>query len=335
MQAYYLAIGISVLFLLAATAVYLHLALKYRFILEHQPTGKSLIDIFSHLPDPSTGPAVHVLGGACAVTGTSLLAATMVADILTPPDQFVANLVSVTGLFIGIAFSLITLWTLWQTRRIDYQAGYRIHDFYDLIHQLNLEVARLIESFNEVYGGRAQPFHRVYLVTTQPFLGSLSYPNKKATLRFRQNLRTLVDIRYESLRSKREGKNPGAFEFHVLCGDRQAIREFHKEFCKHDPAALRKAQESADEVNNDLCALDARFGTIDDPGPFYRVRRVPPVQFMIVGNKLFEFTLEAQKSRSEIFNTQVVHDTRFCKNYIETFDVLRDVYKPAGMGVDE
>jgi hypothetical protein len=61
-------------------------------------------------------------------------------------------------------------------------------------------------------------------------------------------------------------------------------------------------------------------------GPFKRATRIPPVQFMIIGNKLFEFTIDESGPPYEIFNTQVISDRRYIRAYLETFKLIKEAF---------
>jgi hypothetical protein len=185
---------------------------------------------------------------------------------------------------------------------------------------LNEELTHLISSYTITYNHKAQAFHRVYLVTTEPFLGSLSYHDLDQWKLFRTHLETLSSLRAESIRQPSVNRY---FEFHVVCGDAQSIKGFHQSFYSGSGKTPDEIARSAQRANDDIDRYNSMVKDAGGDGPFYRTNKIPPVQFMVIGNKLFEFTLESQGSMTEIFNTQVVHDTRFCKNYIETFDVFR------------
>ena len=325
MSTYYALALVAATLLIVATGIYCRLAWKNMVVLGSQHARRSLVDLFSHLPVAETGPAAHVVAGASLVSGLALLSAIFLADGLGENGRFFEITMASAGLFIAVSFSFVTIWTLWQTRRLDFQAGYKIFDFLDLIKKLNHELDVLIDSYVNVYAGRAQPFHRVYLVTTEPFLGSLSYKKSRETDIFRGHLEKLSTLRADSLRVNNGDEK---FHFHVVCGDHNTIQKFHESFYRCSSTPLEEVRRGAERANKDIDRFNEVVQEAGGVGPFYRSNRVPPVQFMVIGNKLFEFTLESQGSMSEIFNTQVVFDTRFCKNYIETFDILRELAGP-------
>ncbi|HEX8624696.1 MAG TPA: hypothetical protein VF782_06420 [Allosphingosinicella sp.] len=322
MSAYHALVAVAAGLLAIAFTIYAYLCWKNLPILESQRTPRTFVDLFSHLPVTESGPAPHVIAGASLLTGLSLLVGIFLADRMGEEERFFEITIASAGLLIAVSFSFVTIWTLWQTRRIDFRAGYKIFDFLDLIKKLNLELDALTKSYVEVYDKRAQPFHRVYLVTTEPFLGSLSYKDLPAQKAFRNHLEELSKLRAQSLRSKANGDQ--TFEFHVVCGDAETILKFHREFYNGANQPVEEIERAAKEANQDIARFNQMVQEAGGEGPFYRTNRIPPVQFMVIGNKLFEFTLESQGSMTEIFNTQVVFDTRFCRNYIETFDVFRE-----------
>jgi hypothetical protein len=323
MGAYYSSVAFGAILVLIASLSYWKLWRQYAVVFEYQPPGRTLVDLFSHVPEVSAGPLCHVVAGVSLVTGLAALVAAIALDAFGDQRVYLEDLISFTGLMLAISFSSVTLWTLWQTRRIDYQAGYKIFDFRHLIEQLNREIDDLLRSFHETYSGRAQPFHRVYLVTTEPFLGRLSYPHHSCSETFLANLRKLADASALSLEA--HGATD-ALRFEVLCGDTVTIRNFYNNFYRQSHLPQEKIENRVQDTEADIANMNARLAKVGSSGPFYRVSRLPPLQFMVVGNKLFEFTLESQKSMSEIFNTQVVHDTRFCTKYIQTFEIMKDSF---------
>jgi hypothetical protein len=321
-NAYHALVAIAAGLLVLALGIYAYLSWKNSAVLESQRTPRTFIDLFSHLPVSESGPAPHVIAGASLLSGLSLLVGIFLADRLGEEGRFFEITIASAGLLIAVAFSFVTIWTLWQTRRIDFRAGYKIFDFLDLIRKLNLELDALNKSYVDVYKKRAQPFHRVYLVTTEPFLGSLSYRDSPESDAFRGHLDRLSRHRADSLRNGNGGQK---FEFHVVCGDSETICNFHRNFYAGTDQSETEIELAATAANHDIDRFNKMVQETGHEGPFYRTDKIPPVQFMVIGNKLFEFTLESQGSMTEIFNTQVVFDTRFCKNYIETFGIFKQV----------
>lgn len=292
---------------------------------------QALVDLISHIPTAASKPGLHIAAGMSFASGLSLLISTAIADILIShssrtPDQLGGMVATIGGVLISIGFSGISLWTLWQTRRIEFQAGYKVHDFHDLISILDDELEKIITSYEGVYGRKAQPFHRVYLVTTHPFLGALTYPNSNKTTMFKNHLSTLTSCLNDDTDSK--------LIFRVLCGNHNAIQKFYSNYYASAGKENEKIIQKAKSVSSDIDEMNARVLRSGGQQPFILCEQIPPVQFMIVGNTLFEFTLESGHSQSEVFNTQVVHDSRYCGAYIKNFEIYQSVYSGGKNGYE-
>jgi hypothetical protein len=288
-----------------------------------QTSGSTIVDLISHVPSPNSGPGFHVLAGTSLVGGLSIGLATVLSDIAVPFSDFTPAVVSTASLLIGLTFSSVSLWTLWQARRLDFQAGYKIHDFHDLIARINRDLTALFESLQGVYQLRAQPYHRVYLVTTQPFLGMLSYPNSTETREFQEHFRTLARLTADTIRLHKRGDSSHDLDFQVICGDPLAIKEFHRSFYHQSARTPEELAALDDSVEREIQQMSDVIMAAGGTGPFLRTRDVPRVQFMIIGNKLYEFTLDPGNSVTEIFNTQVLHDSRYCEAYIQNFSIMK------------
>ena len=331
MELYHYSLILSLILLVIGGGTYTFLYRTYRVLREDKTTSEAVIDIISHVPEIGAGPGPHILAGISLVCGFSLLSATIISDIVAPKGEFIAYLVSLSSLAIAALFSSISMWTLWQARRLEFQAGYKIHDFYHLIASLNKDLEALLFSIRESYQLKAQPFHRVYLITTQPFLGMLSYPNSEASNKFKGLIKQCVDVYYNTVLDYNLGNAKSIFQFHVICGDQDLFKKFHESFFYNSGIDNEKINNINIEVEKEIEVLNKKvergnfkglFESDSDLGPFHRVKAVPTVQFMIIGNKLYEFTLEAGNSQSEIFNTEVVHDSRYCEAYIKNFELF-------------
>lgn len=328
MDGYIICQYVSLFLIVVGMLTYFYLYSTYRVLREDKTTSEAIIDIISHVPEAGARPGPHILAGVSLVCGVSLSLAAMISDIVAPAKEFVAYLVSLSSLMIAAAFSSISMWTLWQARRLEFQAGYKIHDFYQLISKLNCELELLLSSLRGHYQMKSQPFHRVYLITTQPFLGMLSYPNSDATNKFKGLVHQCADAHYKTVFEYNHKNCDSYFDFHILCGDNTLLKNFHEKFYDnksgYDEKKIISLSQEVEKEIQDINDRAERANGVDnrikkDLGPFHRVKVIPSVQFMVIGNKLFEFTLEAGNSQSEIFNTQVVHDSRYCESYINNF----------------
>jgi len=323
MDVYYRYLAIYSFLVTIGSIIYWVLFLRNQPVFTNQSWKKTLVDLISHLPDSTSGPGAHIFAGVFFASGVSGIISIIIADAISSPDQLHGMIISTNSLLIAALFSSVTLWTLWQARRISYQSGYQIHDFHDLISHVNNDLEDLCDSISNVYNMKPQPFHRVYLVTKQPFLGMLTYPVSPETRKFKQHLITLSSYAANSIAAKEGGKAINPLVFEIICGTENVISQFHKEYYQGGSKSKQEIKQLGEDVELEIRQMDEKLQAVGAHGPFYRTVKVPKVQFMIIGNKLYEFTLHPGNSVTEIFNTQVVTDSRYCNAYIETFSILR------------
>ena len=325
---YYPAVTLSAILIAMGLAVYVLLFVHYRQVFDRQSTIKTLLDLISHVPSSAAGPGAHIFAGVTLVAGVALGLATMVLDLLSPTGAGAGTVVSLSGLLVGLVFAAVSLWTLWQTRRLDFQFGFQIAGFHDLIAHINKELDDFISSLQAVYSLRPQPFHRVYLVTTNPFLGKLSYPHSTETTKFRAHLHMLAQFAAEietTRTSARSSERPLAFK--ILCGTPEAINAFHRSFFGTGSDASERAERASLETERAMADINQLLADAGGEPVFYPMPTVPKVQFMIIGNTLYEFTLDSQGSQTDIYNTNVVRDSRYCSAFVENFHLLLDMQR--------
>ncbi|MGE5340684.1 MAG: class I SAM-dependent methyltransferase [Candidatus Omnitrophota bacterium] len=222
------------------------------------------------------------------------------------------------SLFFGVLISFISFWTLWQTKRIEKQTGDIIHGFKELVEALSHELRELVKDFYDNQG-IAKKYHRVYFITTNPFFGMLSERLKKnVELEFKQALEAVADC----VSLSRDSENQ--FVFKIICGDDTALKNFHNDFYSFIADRERKknvVEKISSKVSDGLLSLENRAGQ----QIFTRLREVPPTQFMIIGNIIYEWIIEAdgKEEYSEVFDTSKKDDTRTCQKYIKTFEALQ------------
>ncbi len=271
---------------------------------------------------PSGKPIMPILAGIFTTLGLGYTIGYSIGYLyLSNSLDFIyhSRVIAVSSSIFSVCIALITFWTLNQTKKIDHQQGHKITEFNTLINKLNIELKRIESSFRNEYKYDKQSFHRVYFITNHPFFGTMSYPDKDFTIEFLNNLRTLRDL-------KRGDAKKQEFEFHILCNDKNAITTYIEDyFSTINPEEIR-LEKIAEAVN--------RFElNIRDYVELNIVERFPNIpdfpQFMIIGNTLFEFIIEAASPSTQIIETQVVTDRKRCEIYIKTFELLRDVLKDA------
>ena len=314
---YLVATTVGAVLLGLGLAGYYTLYSRHRDILRLRRNASWLFDLISHIPDKSSGPGVHVLSTVLAIVGTAVFLTTLGLDAFSERYS-VVEIVAIAGFFVTCAFSTIAVWTLWQTRRLAFESGYQISDFHDLVTVIGTELYRLDESFSKKKDGKAHDVHRVYLVSTQPFLGQLSFPKDEAAKNFREALTRCIRCASDCATNSEQDQ----FRFHLICGSQTRIHKFHENyFGKAEVDLVEKANK---ECEDSISAFEDIISSCTEKNAsITRVDNVPNIQFMVVGNKLFEFTLDSGNSLTEIFNTQVITDNRYCLRYIEYYDFMK------------
>jgi hypothetical protein len=286
-------------------------------------SGAKMAAIISYIPEGTCRPWLHIAAGISSSIGLCILIGSSVAFNLLPEnDASNANATSIAAFIFTIIISALSIWTLWQTRKIDHDKGYNVIGFLELIEYLNKELDVLRDDLSKNGGRGSAAHHRVYMVTTNPLFGQLSYPTLRATKDFADHLRNLaMDARDDEAHERH-------LRFEILCGTREAIKSMHDTF--YSKKIEENPVEGQQLSSRKTAEAEAAIQDIAECGPYgspviYRLHRVPPTQFMIVGNKVFEFILEPTRLRSEIHNTEVHEDSRTCDKYIKTFNIFKDL----------
>lgn len=280
-------------------------------------SGKSLRDrilsAFSHVDDSHTGPGAHILAGVMSLVGAAGIVATLLLMWLQPETFSVSLILSAFSALTVVFFAAMEIWTLWQTRRIFFSQGYVVNDFRRLIVLLTRELQTLEDSIREDYKGKPQPYHRVYAVAPHFFFGMLSFPLERETRDYENALLNICALR----------KNcHGAFDIRFICSDENSIHEWHERYYSQHPEKIKKVEEADAKFENLIQQMDQKARRTEEDGSstiFTRLSDVPKVQFMVIGTKLFEFTLNSENNSTDIYNTQVISDSRQCNAYIEQF----------------
>lgn len=284
---------------------------------------KSLEYIISHIPSSESRPWKHVKAGMSFCIGICLLGGSTIGVVFNNQNINVHALsITAAGLVFAVLISFISFWTLWQTKRIEHIQGYRITHFRSLITKLNEEMKYLVSDYAVANEKNAQDHHRFLFITTNPYLGYLSFPNEEPTEEFKNLFHSLVDHVRESLVS--QASNHNQIRVEIVCGNLRALHKFHLDFYNGKPDGVAKAKKATREI-------EARFKSINDMTQgkvLRRVRNIPrSPQFAIVGNTLFDFTLDARAPYTEISETNIVADRKRCDIYTHTFNLLRDSLK--------
>jgi hypothetical protein len=282
-----------------------------------------LYNLVSHVSDDERSAGLHIISGVLFTCGIALVVGGAVITIpfVLSNATNVGVFLTASGLVFGVEISMLSFWTLWQTRRIEQNQGAEISSFHGLIQCISEEMDRLLDDLR-ARKFNSTPLHRIYILTTNPFFGHLSFPTEKYTIAFEDSLRTASKWVSEC---RRVGPGNGSeFDFQILCGDETALNEFHRVFfgTPDQPAAVGNAEvaQATKAVEDLLSELATKAGTSEI---IHRIKRVPRIQFAVVGNTVFEFALENPGFQSEIRAARRIREKVMCDRFVETFQVMK------------
>jgi hypothetical protein len=311
-------------------------------------------DLISHVPKDDSPAWPHILAGVFACLGTCLLAGFFVASLLSKSQNVNSHGIALTSgeLVFAVLISGISFWTLCQTKRIELIQGSNIDGFRGLIQALTEEIEFVNNDFSRYK--RARIHHRIYLVTTNPYFGLLSFGRDDTdTARFENALRQAAR-HVESTKALCEEER---FKIEILCGAEETIRRFHETFYRSRehrafspngdpseqatdqqngitsvPQSEQLPQEDERSTNHDREIADATTRTtkfitdLDTEAEkqiCFLAKHVPKTQFAIIGNVVFEFILETPGLQTEIHKARLIREKIVCDRFVETFAMLR------------
>jgi hypothetical protein len=279
-----------------------------------------LLSAFSHVDDPNSGPLAHIFAGILLLIGLASLVSAITLLLIRPLNFDLSVTLSVFSAVTVIFFGTMDIWNLWQTKRLFFRQGYVVPDFKALIVQITDEINVMRKSIALDYNGIPQQHHRIIGISPQFYFGMLSYPNSDEELNYRNALTNVC-----SIKASASGRS---LPITIACGDVETINDWHKRFYLGDPDFANKcskANEKFERLIEDMAfAADVKNDTL-----FTRIKGIPSVQFLIVGNKLFEFTMNSGDHKTEIYNTQVLSDSRQCAAYIKQLEFILSLHKRA------
>lgn len=282
---------------------------------KHDLPDKTFFRAISYLIayTPKTSALLHIIPGLLITIGIGIFVGYGLG-YCTSEKVFSINssAITISSLVFATLTAAITFWTLNQTKKLEHQQGYSITDFQSLIRELNAEIEWLDKNFKKIHKRKAQYFHRLYFITNNPFLGMLSFPDEDFTTDFINNLRKLKDI-------VKDSNGNSEFKFEIICGNEYCINLFHQDFY-----SLANAADSYIKTANEQFKSYISEFEISGDHILTRVSDVPEYpQFVIIGNKIFDFTLKAKTPYSQISETKVTIDSERCELYIKTFELLK------------
>jgi hypothetical protein len=320
-------IDLGLCLLLAALVTYIMIFLYHRESLRGMTIKTKIAYLISRVPDEDSSAWPHVLAGVLACLGFCLLIGSVVATMSFVSADFNRHSTALTAgsLVFAVLISAVSFWTLWQTKKIEQLQGSNIENFRELMEAM----VRDMEAINTDFianNSRAREHHRIYLVTTNPLFGKLSFPSARVTQQFEDAMRHNAA---HAGRSGDNGRDNSGFSMEILCGNADAIRIFHRTFFRGKGEELAAADDhqvvrACEETERVIRSLNEASGSVI----VHRAARVPKTQFAIIGNIVYEFILDAPGFQSEVHRARRIGDRVACERFLETFKLLRDLSAP-------
>jgi hypothetical protein len=324
---FWFTLGLSCFALSVVIYVCLYLGFRTSFL------GLSFSDkiahLISHVPDDDSPAWPHILAGVLFCMGLCLSVGVSVSSLqfVTSNPNAHSMALTASGLVFGVLISSISFWTLWQTKRIEQAQGSNINGFRELITAIAKEIEFINKDFRENNKRIGREHHRVFLVTTNPYFGHLSFTGDvESTDRFADAMRHAA----ENVHFSGDNADDERFKMEILCGDRQAIQGFHQTFYGKAGAQAdqndSKVVKASHETEHFLSELQAKADPMatGTPNLISRAEKIPKTQFAIVGNCVFEFILETPGYQSEIRRARRIREKVVCDRFRETFELLKE-----------
>jgi len=313
---------------------YLHALSKNSEILKAKGGFSAFIDLFSHIGRVEANAWGHVLPGVSIVTGTCGLLTAIVISGLSETEN-ISLALSVFSALTVVFFLIFELWVLWQTRRLAFKEGYVIYDFHTLIERITEELEKMNRDIRDKHYSDPKQFHRLYICAPHFFFGILSFPGTHLTTKYLNALKQTCVLAKEV-----HDKHEASFPVKIICGDKDVISNWHEGFVPKSDNAERASllDELTNEHEKHLKAMASPLElNLSETSSFssrkyasgktfkhrlIRAHEKAKVQFMIIGNTLFEFTMNSENSSTNIYDTQVIHDQRTINAYVNQFNFI-------------
>ena len=295
--------GDQIFWLIATASTFLGLFIYYR-IYRVLPARSGF---FGEIPRLIAGVSAstvkarqHIWAGAFLFAGLSLIVGMGAADLFPDHADIRGFKSTNAGLVLGILTLFLALWTLYQTKRLERLQGEGIKGFDTLIGAIRKETDNLVQRWDDSRD-RSSDVFRLYMITNNPYFGINSYPGKAVSLDYASSLKKLAE-RVRTQRLKTKGKE---FKFRIVCADKLTLENFNENY--EDLGIYDKATRN-EESENFIQDLDNCLGH----DAFHRLPlEIPAVQFVVVGDVVFEFILESPDSKaSRARGSNIIHTTR-------------------------
>lgn len=294
-----LAAGCAVCGFLLYLPIYGRLAEK-RSILRDIPR------LIAHVPDASAGH--HIAAGVLLFSGLSLLAGAGYSQLFCSKLDWNSYLATSSGLMLGFFTLILSFWTLWQTKRLERLQGERIDRFDSLIKIIGKEIEDMIARYLQGHD-RSSDLFRVCIVTNNPYFGVITYPNGDVTIAFSATMNNLCkhiqNYRVKKAKKSRLATDKG-FRLRIVCADSVNLSTFNKQYfdAADGQAGLEEVNKQSESFLGEICSLLGAECVTRLPIV------LPDVQFVIVGNVVYEFVLEAPEDQNQDRGTNICHTRR-------------------------
>jgi hypothetical protein len=292
--------------------------------LKFLPTPEIIVALVSHLPSDGNvrpSPKKHIIAGVSICMGVCLLVGVGISQLPFVEPHYDAHGTALTaaGLTFGILISVISFWTLWQTKKIESLQGAYTPGFKKLTLDLAVAIEELHGDF-VAHGNSASMGHRVILITKNPYFGLLSFFDDAIERRFRTALCTAAeDV------SRSHGTNK--FTMVVLCGNKQIFEDFNREFFESKLPNLNKIDRDAkiSDANQRTQGLLTELDTKAGEQVVFQGANIPDIQFAIVGHTVFEFILLEPRSGSitGIAGARKIEDGLVCGRFLKQYELIK------------
>ena len=262
----------------------------------------------SHVPHSTISAIDHIKTGLFLFAGVSIMAGFLAAKIIHSQESTAGYMVTNAGLVLGTLTLTLTLWVLWQTRKLERLQGEDIDRFDGLIKNMTEELGNLVERYDE-NRDKSLSLFRVYLVTNNPYFGVISFPGKAVTDQFMDAFDGLCR-RVKTFRDNQDPTKGEGFKVKIICANEEHLKKFNSNyFGNGEDVELKKSIDDSETFIKHLKDSMGEDSVIRIP------LEIDEAQFAVVGDVVFEFFLESpnasdsKRSRgSEIRNTNRVQD---------------------------
>ncbi len=263
----------------------------------------------------------HIIAGVSVCIGLCLLIGVGVSELPFVTCDYGAHgtVLTAAGLTFGILISVISFWTLWQTKKIENLQGAYIPGFKKLAEDLAVAIKKVNEHFVN-NGCSASEGHRLIFITINPYFGVLSFLNDPIEVSFREALRAAAENVSRSQGSTK-------FSMAILCGSISTIENFNRCFFQSKFPSMA----NADRVAKILDANKRTFAFLDELNikagtqVVFQGEHIPDLQFAIVGNSVFEFFLLEPRTGSitGIAGARKIEDGLVCMRFLKQYEVFK------------